>query len=147
MAKLKKEEIIKFLEIKPPLLMIDEVRNVDKGFSGIGIKKIKLDDWFFECHFENKPVLPAVLQTEAMLQTVVSIYCHNYNIKAKECLINKINTNFYFPVTSIGQLHILAKIKNKNKIGMDAEASINFQGKKICEGKFRFVNPSKLVQI
>ncbi len=60
----------------PPMLMLDRIVNVSEegGVYGKGQLvaelDIKPDMWFFECHFENDPVMPGCLGLDAMWQLV-----------------------------------------------------------------------------
>lgn len=61
---------------KDNMLMIDRITNVnrDGGAKGKGEIVAELDInpnlWFFECHFENDPVMPGCLGLDAMWQLV-----------------------------------------------------------------------------
>lgn len=58
----------------PPLLMFDEVTNIDPkgGKAGKGLiearLKVRPDLWFFTCHFKNDPVMPGCLGLDALWQ-------------------------------------------------------------------------------
>jgi len=60
----------------PPMLMFDRITNIsqDGGEHGKGEVvaelDIKPDLWFFECHFENDPVMPGCLGLDALWQLV-----------------------------------------------------------------------------
>lgn len=61
----------------PPFLMVDEITRLrSKGSKGriIAERKIKLDDWFFQCHFKGDPVQPGSLGLDAVWQ-LVGFYC------------------------------------------------------------------------
>ena len=60
----------------PPMLMFDEITNItetggayNKG-SAHALFNITPDKWFFECHFENDPVMPGCLGMDALWQLV-----------------------------------------------------------------------------
>lgn len=61
---------------KPPMLMTDRVSLItdDSGKYGKGEIKaefdIKPDLWFFDCHFEDDPVMPGCLGLDALWQLV-----------------------------------------------------------------------------
>jgi 3-hydroxyacyl-[acyl-carrier protein] dehydratase/trans-2-decenoyl-[acyl-carrier protein] isomerase len=61
---------------KPPMLMTDRVTLItdDSGKYGKGEIKaefdIKPDLWFFDCHFEDDPVMPGCLGLDALWQLV-----------------------------------------------------------------------------
>ena len=58
----------------PPMLMFDRIVeiNSDTGMFKKGLVKaeldIKEDLWFFDCHFQNDPVMPGCLGLDAMWQ-------------------------------------------------------------------------------
>jgi len=60
----------------PPMLMFDRITHIsetggafDKG-QIIAELDIKPDLWFFDCHFENDPVMPGCLGLDAMWQLI-----------------------------------------------------------------------------
>ncbi len=61
---------------KPPMLMFDRIVtiNEDGGEFGKGEMvaelDVKPDLWFFECHFQNDPVMPGCLGLDAVWQMV-----------------------------------------------------------------------------
>lgn len=58
----------------PPLLMFDRITEIhsDGGKHGVGWltaeKDVRFDEWFFFSHFEGDPVMPGVLEVDAILQ-------------------------------------------------------------------------------
>ena len=62
-------EILKMLPHRYPFLLVDTIKNVVPGESGIGVKNVTFNEPFFEGHFPENPVMPGVLQIEAMAQT------------------------------------------------------------------------------
>ncbi len=62
-------EILKLLPHRYPFLLVDRLKNVVPGESGIGIKNVTMNEGFFQGHFPDNPVMPGVLQIEAMAQT------------------------------------------------------------------------------
>jgi 3-hydroxyacyl-[acyl-carrier protein] dehydratase / trans-2-decenoyl-[acyl-carrier protein] isomerase len=61
----------------PPMLMVDRVVEVSRnGRRGriVGESDIRLDDWFFQCHFTADPVQPGCLGVDAVWQ-LIGLYC------------------------------------------------------------------------
>ena len=61
-------EIKKILPHREPFLFIDEIRELGKDYV-TGVKYVKKEEYYFKGHFPNAPVMPGVLQIEAMAQT------------------------------------------------------------------------------
>lgn len=60
-------EIRKILPHRYPFLMIDKILHLDSK-SVVGVKNVTANEPFFEGHFPQEPVMPGVLQVEAMAQ-------------------------------------------------------------------------------
>lgn len=61
-------EITKKLQHRYPFLLIDKIIELtDKQV--VGVKNVTMNEPFFQGHFPNNPVMPGVLQIEAMAQT------------------------------------------------------------------------------
>ncbi len=61
----------------PPMLMVDRVVEVEQnGRRGriVGEADLRLDAWFFHCHFLGDPVQPGCLGVDAVWQ-LVGLYC------------------------------------------------------------------------
>jgi len=61
-------EIYKVLEHRYPFQLVDRVIELEEGKRCVGIKNLTINELFFQGHFPNMPVMPAVLQLEAMAQ-------------------------------------------------------------------------------
>lgn len=61
-------EILKYLPHRYPMLLIDRVIDFQKGKSLTAVKNVTYNENFFQGHFPNRPVMPAVLILEAMAQ-------------------------------------------------------------------------------
>jgi 3-hydroxyacyl-[acyl-carrier protein] dehydratase/trans-2-decenoyl-[acyl-carrier protein] isomerase len=61
----------------PPFLMVDRVTEVVKaGKKGriVAEKDVLIDEWFFQCHFRDDPVMPGCLGVDAVWQ-LLGFYC------------------------------------------------------------------------
>lgn len=61
----------------PPLLMVDRVVEIRRdGARGriVAERDVRLDDWFFQCHFAGDPVQPGCLGVDAVWQ-LLGFFC------------------------------------------------------------------------
>lgn len=63
------DEIMKMLPHRYPFLLIDRLIVEEPGNKGYGIKNLTMNELFFQGHFPGNPIMPGVLQIEAMAQT------------------------------------------------------------------------------
>ena len=63
------EEIMKVLPHRYPMLLIDRIIECDDKAHIVGIKNVSVNDPILVGHFPGAPIMPGVLQLEAMAQT------------------------------------------------------------------------------
>lgn len=68
MALLEAKDILKILPHKYPMLLIDRVIECNDKDHIIAIKNLTFNEPFFQGHFPGDPIMPGVLQLEAMAQ-------------------------------------------------------------------------------
>lgn len=69
MVELNVEDIMKLLPHRYPFLMVDRIIECDDEKRIVGIKNVTANEPQFTGHFPGMPVMPGVLQLEAMAQT------------------------------------------------------------------------------
>lgn len=60
---------IDLLPHRPPFLLVDELVELTPGERVRARWTLRGDEWFFSGHFPDRPVVPGVLQVEALAQT------------------------------------------------------------------------------
>jgi UDP-3-O-[3-hydroxymyristoyl] N-acetylglucosamine deacetylase / 3-hydroxyacyl-[acyl-carrier-protein] dehydratase len=61
------KDIMKMLPHAHPFLLVDKITEISESHV-VGIKNITYDQYFFKGHFPDDPIMPGVLQIEAMAQ-------------------------------------------------------------------------------
>jgi 3-hydroxyacyl-[acyl-carrier-protein] dehydratase len=61
--------ILAALPHRYPLLLVDRVKSLDLGERIHAVKAVSFNEQFFQGHFPGKPIMPGVLQIEALAQT------------------------------------------------------------------------------
>ena len=70
---------MKILPHRYPFLLVDRLEVEVPGEKGVGIKNVTMNEEFFQGHFPNNPVMPGVLQIEAMAQTAGAVTIAQYD--------------------------------------------------------------------
>ena len=113
------QAILKYLPHRYPFLMVDRVLSCNSGADIRAIKNVTINEPFFNGHFPERPVMPGVLQLEALAQTAgILVY-------ATLRKVPNANTRFYFagidkcrfrrPVVPGDQLVLTAKVERNMK--------------------------------
>ena len=76
MIKLNKDEIRNLLPHREPMLLIDELYDINKLTSATGVVNVTKDSFFVQGHFPGQPVMPGVLIVEAFGQAAAALTAH-----------------------------------------------------------------------
>jgi UDP-3-O-[3-hydroxymyristoyl] N-acetylglucosamine deacetylase/3-hydroxyacyl-[acyl-carrier-protein] dehydratase len=130
-------QIMKILPHRPPFLLVDNIIEMSKNHI-IAQKNVTINEDYFKGHFPGKPIMPGVLQIEAMAQTG-GVLCLNSFPDPENYLtfFAKIdNAKFKLPVvpgdTLIFRLELLSPIR-RGIMQMKGQAFVD--GKLTCEAE------------
>jgi 3-hydroxyacyl-[acyl-carrier-protein] dehydratase len=118
--------------------MVDEIREINET-SGVGIKHVRADEFWCAGHFPGNPIMPGVLQVEALAQTACFIVFKNMKTTGAETLgyfttMEKIKfSNMVKPGDTL-ELHVEVIANKMNLYKFHGIALVG--GKKVSEATF-----------
>ena len=135
---LEKKEILSLIPHRHPFLFVDKLKIIKSGLEGIGYKTFSKDEYFFEGHFPNQPIVPGVILIEAMAQTAGIVVSKKYETyKDKSVLFMSVSKAKFrkpvFPNEEISfSVKFLQNVKYVYKFYGEAYKNEN----KVCESEF-----------
>lgn len=66
--KLSTKEIMEIIPHRQPFLLVDTIEELEPGVRAVGKKYVTYNEPYFAGHFPQEPVMPGVLQMEALAQ-------------------------------------------------------------------------------
>ena len=136
-------EIESLLPHRWPFLLVDRIVEYDPDAKRIvGIKAVTATEWFFGGHFPGLPVMPGVLQVEALAQTMAVYVAKQPGFGDRIGLFAGIDEVRFKRVVVPGDTLRLEVTMEKlgSRFGRGrAVASVN--GETACEGLLSFVIP------
>ena len=124
---------------RAPFLMIYKVEEFVPCETVVAYKNVNINEWYFQGHFPENPIMPGVLITEALAQTgAVAILSMEEN-KGKNALFGGIDKMKFKKIVVPGDvLKLEVKIiKRKGPVGV-GEAVATVDGKIAAKGELTF---------
>lgn len=122
MSKIYNEEQVKeMIPHREPFIFVEKLEILEDGIEGIGYKNITLKEDFFRGHFPDNPIMPGVLQIEAMAQVAGAVVIENMpnyqNEKRGVFFMSVEGVKFRHPIVPDALLKMQVKrIKNRGKV-------------------------------
>lgn len=140
MSVIETSELLNILPHRYPFMLVDRIIELDMDAKRIvGIKNLTFNELFFQGHFPGRPVMPGVLQMEAMAQVAGVLLNKMFGGEGKISFFAAIdNARFRRPVVPGDQLRMeievinakprLSKVHAKAFVGdkLAAEADLMF---------------------
>ena len=116
-----KKEIESLIPHRDPFLLIDKLINIEPMVSATGIMNITKDNFFFNGHFPEQPVMPGVLVVEAFGQSAAALTAYSLDpsiVKNKLVYLMTIqNARFRNPIFPGCELKLnITALKSKGRI-------------------------------
>lgn len=133
------EQIMEIIPHRYPFLLVDRITEIEPGKRIVGYKNLTMNEEFYQGHFPGKPVMPGVLQVEAMAQVGAVLMLSQEENKGKIPFFMSVNNcKFRKPVLPGDRLYMEIEVtKLRAKTGQVA-AKGYVDGKVVVQADLMF---------
>jgi 3-hydroxyacyl-[acyl-carrier-protein] dehydratase len=103
-----------------PMLMVDAIRELDPGKSGVAVKNVTCNEQFFVGHFPGHPIMPGVLTIECVAQVAGAVLAADLSreqsgetSKSPPYLLSVDNFKFRRPIVPGDTLVVTVKVQKR----------------------------------
>ena len=130
--------IQKILPHRYPFLLVDRVIDFEAGKFAVGIKNVTFDEFFFQGHFPDHPVMPGVLIIEALAQTGGFLLMHTVADPENSVtyFVGVDGIRFKKPVVPGDQLVLRAEMLYFKRNICKFKGIATVKDEVVCEGEF-----------
>ncbi len=126
------------------MLLVDEIREMGTD-SGVGVKYVRDDEFWCTGHFPGNPIMPGVLQIEALAQTACFIVFKQLETNGEQTLgyfttMEKIKFSHMVKPGDVLELHVEIIAKKMRMYKFHGIAIV--AGKKVAEATFSAIMDS-----
>ena len=132
-------KVLKALPHRYPLLLVDRVRSIELGERIHAVKAVTFNEEFFQGHFPGAPIMPGVLQIEAMAQAAAILGIETLELAGTGKLVYFMgieNAKFRAPVTPGCLLDLEVEFVQKPSRVYKFKGRASVEGKTTCEVEF-----------
>ena len=135
-------DILKLMEVLPhryPMLLVDRITHFESMKHAIGFKNLSMNEHFFQGHFPGQPLMPGVLQIEALAQLGGTIILGPDDFLRRTAFLTGIDkAKFRRPVVPGDRLDMeVTMLRARSNMGwVSAEAKVD--GKLSCSAQLMF---------
>ena len=129
--KLDVKDIKRIIPHRYPILLLDYVSSYEEGVSAVGHKCVTQTEPFLQGHFPDEPIMPGVLQVEAMAQLCAVLA--GLTEKGRMLLAAVNGVRFFHPVVPGMRMDIHANVSAKKMSIQKCLCHIEVDGVKMSE--------------
>ena len=132
-------DIRRIIPHRYPILLVDRIVELEPGKRAVGLKNVTTNEWFFEGHFPDNPIMPGVLIIEALAQTGAVAALSADEFKGKLGLFAGIDgVRFRRQVVPGDQLRLEVEMDRLRRGIGRASAKAMVEGETAAEGRLTF---------
>ena len=141
MPSLELDEILDILPHRYPFLFVDRILECDDENRIVGIKNLTFNEPFFQGHFPGRPIMPGVVQLEAMAQVAGILMNRHAEREGQVAYLTKVDkARFRKPLVPGDTLHIEVEfVKLKMRIAV-VTAIVKLEGEVVSEAELMFAS-------
>ncbi len=132
-------KVLKALPHRYPLLLVDRVKSMTLGERIHAVKAVTMNEQFFQGHFPGAPIMPGVLQIEAMAQAAAILGIETLELAGTGKLVFFMgieNAKFRKPVTPGCLLELEVEFTQKRSRVYKFRGTASVEGVTTSEAEF-----------
>lgn len=132
-------QVLKALPHRYPLLLVDRVRSLVHGERIHAVKAVTFNEEFFQGHFPGAPIMPGVLQIEALAQAAAILGIETLGLAGTGKLVIFMgieSAKFRSPVTPGCLLDLEVEFLQQRRTIYRFKGRASVEGKTTCETEF-----------
>ena len=136
---IKSDEIKNLLPHREPFLFVDKCEIIEVGIKGVGYRKFLPNEFFFEGHFPELPIVPGVILIEALAQTAGIVVSQTFDENEEDISVlfmSVSDAKFRKPVLPHDDISFEVERLNNIKSVYKFFGLAKNNSTKVCEAKF-----------
>lgn len=132
MAEIEAKDILKILPQRYPMLLVDRVLECDGKQRIVAIKNITINEPFLQGHFPGDPIMPGVLQLEAMAQVAGILMNQMFSSSGRVAYFLAVDNARFRRVIRPGDTMRMEVVFTRARMGMSKVHGKTFVGEELA---------------
>jgi len=139
MAQYSIDDILVTLPHRYPFQLVDRILETDGDTRIVGLKNVSANEPYFQGHFPGNPVMPGVLQLEAMAQVAGILLNKRNQREGQIAYFSSIDNARFRKVVKPGDQLIMEIVLVKQRLNLaKVQATARVEGETVSEGELMF---------